>query len=81
MAVLWQENQSMNSRENKITDKERLDYLNNIGTGKLIKQFSQDRGAFWPWTLKEESKSISPEFNDIRDAIDWCINGKNMSDW
>lgn len=52
------------------TDKQRLDFLSNLPTCKIIKEYSTNRGAHWPWTIKIVGSKISFEHDDFRDAVD-----------
>lgn len=54
-----------------MTDKQRLDLLEQFGTGILEKKHSTARGHHWPWTIKFSNHEKTPEFETLREAIDY----------
>lgn len=60
-----------------MTDKQRLDLMEEFGTGVIEKKHSTSRGCHWPWTIKMVGKEKTPEFDTLREAIDYL--GKKHS--
>ena len=58
----------------KLTDKQRLDYLELMATGIIEKKNSTARGHHWPWTLHFNLMEKTPEFVSLREAIDYLAN-------
>jgi len=52
------------------TDTERLDFLSNLPTSQIIKEFSRRRGAHWPWTISIGGMPKGYEYDDFRAAVD-----------
>jgi len=55
------------------TDKQRMDFLENIPTGSLTKEFSSERGAHWPWDFYISNSGSSGKMDSLREAIDWMM--------
>lgn len=56
--------------EKSFTDRQRLDFLCNLPTFEIIKKFSTQRGAHWPYTINIINRKKGYEFNNFRDAVD-----------
>ena len=55
----------------KLTDKQRLDYLELMASG-IIEKKSTARG--YHWTVHFNLMEKTPEFDSLRDAIDYLAN-------
>lgn len=52
------------------TDTERLDFLANLPTAEILKKYSTQRGAHWPWTISMGGNRAGYEYDDFRAAVD-----------
>jgi len=53
------------------TDTERLNFLANLPTAEIIKKYSTQRGAHWPWTIAMGGMPKGGEYDDFRAAVDF----------
>ena len=55
-------------------DKARLDYLDDLPVNTLEKKHSDSGGCWWPWTHKISCRGETPQFQTIREVIDYGMD-------
>lgn len=56
-----------------MTDKDRIDYLDGLPVSSISRAVSDTEHRFWfPWTLKIAARGETPQFQTVREAIDFA---------